>query len=288
MAKSKVLLKLMVLALAVCALVFIGNGSLRVMSQSPPIAEIHFAGSSEVAPAFARREELRSRCPCYSSPHLLTALMPPNNVALTTATHPTFFIYIPHSSLPQTPEQLKSGQTSVSSEAYEVEFELVDDRENPIYQTTFAIGDTPGIVSFTLPTTAPPLEYGKYYHWYFEVLCDREDRSGDSIVSGWSRRLELSPDRWRSLKAASPLERPAVYAEAGLWHETLASLAELRRSQPKDRMLATAWTHLLKSVGLEKISQEPLANCCTLHQLKKYGNRSLLLRERPISNIPGC
>lgn len=288
MAKSKVFLKLTVLALAVCVLVFSGDWYLRVLSQSPPISEIQFAESSEVAPTLARREELRSRCPCYSSPQILTALMPANNLALTTATHPTFFIYVPHTTPPQTPDQMKSGQTSINSAVYEVEFELANEKEESIYQTRFAIGDTPGIVSFTLPTAAPSLEVGKNYQWYFEVLCDRDDRSGDSIVSGWSRRIALSPDRLNALAAASPSEKPALYAKAGLWHETLTALAELRRSQPKDKTWVTVWSNLLKAVGLDKIAQEPLADCCTLNQLKKYGNRSLILRERPINSTPGC
>ena len=285
MAKSKFPLPLTILSLAVCLLVFSLNWPSRVGSQLPPgsSAQIRFAAPPESTPAFARREEARSRCPCYNSPQTLTALIPASNLALTTATHPTFFLYVPH-----TAGATQTGTRPSARERFDVEFQLADEQEHEIYQTTFAITGTPGIVSFTLPPAAPALEPNKYYRWYFEVICDREDRSGDSVVSGWSRRLEPSPSVLQALKQASPQLQPAIYAQAGLWHDTLATLAELRRSQPNDSRLTTAWVELLKSVGLDKVAQEPLVNCCTQDDLKKERDRPLTLRDQEPTMEYGC
>lgn len=284
MAKRKFSLHLTVLALACfCLLTFSANWPLKVHSQSPPtaIAQIHFATPPEAAPAFARREESRSRCPCYSSSQPLTALIPASNLALTATAHPTFFLYVPHAT-----GDGKTANHAVDREQFEVEFELADQQQQRVYQTTFNIVSTPGIVSFTLPATAPPLEPKKYYHWYFEVICDRDDRSGDSVVSGWSRRVELTPTQVQALAQASPLEKPRIYAQAGLWHDLLATIAELRRPQPGNPLLGVVWVELLKSVGLEKVAQEPLVNCCT-QPTEETGDRSML-KDRPLKKETGC
>lgn len=285
MAKSKFPLPLTILALAVCLLVFNLQWPSWVGSQLPPgsIAQIHFATPPESAPAYARREESRSRCPCYNSPQTLTALIPASNLALTTASHPTFFLYVPHAA-----GNAKTGGRPPAREKFDVEFQLADQQEHEIYQTIFAIAGTPGIVSFTLPPAAPALEPNKYYHWYFEVICDREDRSGDSVVSGWSRRVEPNSRVLQALKQASPFQQPGIYAEAGLWHDTIATLAELRRPKPNDSLLTTAWVELLQSVGLDKIAQEPLVNCCTQDDLKKAPDHPLTSIEKEPTIDYGC
>ena len=271
MAKSKFPLHLKILALALFSLALTLLLPTIVLSQSHSkhISEIHFSPPEESAPVVARRQELRSRCPCYNSIHSFTAILPPTSLALTTTDRPTFFLYVPHATAAKTVgKKDDSGcnqnvNNSNFRETFDVEFELVDEQEQKIYQTVFTIAGTPGIISFTLPKNAPPLELNKYYRWYFEVICDPEDRSGDSVVSGWTRRVEVSPNLAKELAQASPTDRPAIYAQFGIWHDTLTALAQLRKSKPNDVPLANAWAELLKSVGLEKIAQEPLVDCCT-------------------------
>jgi hypothetical protein len=271
MAKSKLSQYLKILVLALFPLILTLILPTIVVSQSPLISlnQIHFTPPQESAPAFARRQESRSRCPCYNSINSLTALIPPTSLALTTTDRPTFFLYVPHATFNKTREK-KDGSgcnntvnNSNLRESFEAEFELVNEQEEKIYLTAFTIAGTPGIISFTLPQDAPPLELKKYYKWYFEVICDREDRSGDSVVSGWTRRVEVSPNLAKDLAKTAALDRPAIYAQSGLWHDTMSSLAELRKSNPNNLLLVTAWVELLNSVGLEKISQEPFVDCCT-------------------------
>ncbi|HLO49201.1 MAG TPA: DUF928 domain-containing protein [Kamptonema sp.] len=276
MAKSKFPQQLKILALALFSLALSLLAPTVVVSQSHSnsLSQIHFTPPPESAPAFARRQESRSRCPCYNSVHSFTALLPPTSFAQTTAERPTFFLYVPHATAAKTVVNKddngcnKTVNNSQLRESFGVEFELVDEQERRIYQTEFAITNTPGIISFTLPQNAPPLELKKYYKWYFEVICDREDRSGDSVVSGWTRRVEITPNLAKELAKASPTDRPAIYAQYGLWQDTLTTLAQLRQSQPLDVSLAKAWEQLLKSVGLENISQEPLVECCHAQKLE--------------------
>jgi len=58
--------------------------------------------------------------------------------------------------------------------------------------------------------------------------------------------------------ATSLLDRVIIYAKAGIWYDALSNLAELRRRNPNDPTVIRDWQELLKSVGMEKIAQEPL------------------------------
>ncbi len=214
---------------------------------TPPILQAQ-APTPAITRRSGRRRPASARGPCLPSEKSLTALMPETNLGLTVATHPTFFFYIP--------------QTTATS----AEFVLLDEANNhKVYETTFTITGTPGIVSVSLPAskTLPPLEIGKDYHWYVSVICDPDDRSGDVYVDGWVQRVEPTPSLMSQLEKASPAERVALYRKNGIWHDTLTFLAEGRRLNPSNSALAAEWATLLRSVGLEKIAQERLNGIST-------------------------
>jgi hypothetical protein len=56
------------------------------------------------------------------------------------------------------------------------------------------------------------------------------------------------------LATAKPREYTA-YAAHNVWYDAVTNLAELRRANPGDRVLAQEWTNLLKAVGLEELAQ---------------------------------
>jgi hypothetical protein len=174
----------------------------------------------------------------------LTALIPKTQFSLTVGEYPTFFIYVPQA----------SEQTGV--------FTLLDEDNNIVYETRVTLPSQAGVVSLSLKDTGTlaPLKVGKPYQWYFSIVYDFDNRSKDRLVQGWIQRVEPSPDLTRKLEQAASKNRPALYAAAGIWHETLATLAELRRSTPNDATLAQQWEELLKSeaVELNAIAKEPL------------------------------
>lgn len=182
----------------------------------------------------------------FSAQDKLVALLPATEPVLTVAEYPTVFVFV---SLPQTT-------------AKEADFTLWggSNQDKVVYETTIKLPSKPGIVSFSLPKnrTLPPLEVGKSYYWDFSVACDPQNRAEALVAQGQIQRVELNRDLVKSLKNASLRDRPAVYAEAGIWYDALTSLAELHRSSPQDSTLAADWAELLKSVGLETIAQEPL------------------------------
>ena len=192
-----------------------------------------------------------SRGSCLESRENLTSLMPPNNLGLTTEEYPTLFWYVPKST------------------AEKLEFKL-QDGSREVYKRTFRIPSESGVISFTLPKSelAAPLEVGKMYHWYFTIICptnpaeDLPENSGNAIVDGWIERSEPSATLVKQLDSAAPSDRPALYAAAGIWHDSLTTLAELRRRDPNNRNLAIQWKKLLISVGLDEIVEKPMLECC--------------------------
>lgn len=176
----------------------------------------------------------------YQGGKCVTALVPETSPALTVAEYPTFFIYVPDY-VPET--------------SPEVEFSLRDENGYAIYNTTVKITGAPGIISLSLPAneTVLPLEMGKSYQWHFSTAYNPGVNT-----TGWLQRVKLSSTLTRELENTEPRNRVALYAAAGIWHEALTTLAELRCNEPNDMTLADDWAALLVSGGLHQIALETL------------------------------
>jgi hypothetical protein len=146
---------------------------------------------------------------------------------------------------------------------------LQDENDNEVFQTSFKASEnmtngvetqglsTPGVVGIPLPSTAPPLEVGKRYHWNFSIYCG-ESEEGAIWVDGWVERVPLSPALKLQLAAATPERRVALYGEARLWYDTITSLAQLRLQDPANPTLKVEWLKLLKSIDLDAIAPQPI------------------------------
>jgi hypothetical protein len=171
----------------------------------------------------------------------LTLLLPSTKLGLTVSPHPTFMVYVP--------------QTSASV----VVFTLENQQGEGIYKTKLDLKETPGIVSFSLPETEPPLEIGKDYKWVVSMVCQPAGPT-DPFTEGVVRRIQPNPALVSQLDRAKPFDQVVLYAKSGVWYEAANDLAILRKSQPQDPELTTAWKELLRSVGLDAISSAPLKN----------------------------
>jgi hypothetical protein len=171
-----------------------------------------------------------------------TALVPENKRGRTVSDYPTFFFY-----LPQPNAEL-------------AEFILEDENGNLIYGQALTIKNLSGVIGVSIPpnTNVPPLEVGKKYTWVFSLVCDLEDRSGDQVERGFLRRVELSAEILPKLENADPRQKTVIYAENGIWHDALGTLAAARRANPNDPVLKTDWESLLDSVTLGAIAKEPI------------------------------
>lgn len=183
----------------------------------------------------------------------LTVVAPTNNLVTTVSDHPTLYWYVPET-------RAKSAELVIS-----------DNQGKKIHQTSFAVNGTPGIVKLSLPATVG-LKIGEQYKWTLTLIDHPENPSENDLerlsenqsVTGLLKRTQLNSEQKRQLAAAKePLKRADIYAQAGVWQETLTILDQLRHDRPNDAKVTEAWQQLLQSVRLNAIATAPLIDCCT-------------------------
>ena len=250
-----------------------------LVSSNPNNLGVHFVQQPELpdnGTPTGRREGAAGRGNCATESRL-TALVPAFEKTLaddgkkatyvwgkTSAEYPTFWFYVPYSSA-----SLRS-----------VEF-VLQDGEDDVYRSPVTLPNTPGIVSFRLPSTEKPLEVGKMYHWFFKVNvnCAAKQLSNakeyQDYVEGWVQRVELNSRVTHQLETATPQQRIAIYAANGIWHEALSAIADLRLLEPQAATLKDDWTEMLQFAGLSDIASKPLVKCCTIKTEVFLGNDQL-------------
>ncbi|MEM9272624.1 MAG: DUF928 domain-containing protein [Cyanobacteria bacterium P01_F01_bin.143] len=169
----------------------------------------------------------------------LVPLIPTSAKGLTVSSHPTVLAYLPETS------------------ADKILFSWRDEQNNDHYQIFLPLNHPGGVISLTLPEDAPPLEVGKNYHWALAIIPDTKLKPDTPTIEGQIQRVTLESAIRDRLEVANPLETAVIYGEAGIWYETVATLAQLTTAAPDDNNLKSNWEYLLTSVGLEKISQVP-------------------------------
>lgn len=166
---------------------------------------------------------------CFSGNKHLTALVPQSHIMLTTVENPVFYFYIPKTSA-STLELVVRDQTQT----------LVKQSYKPSAQA--------GVVGIPLPRKS--LEVGKEYHWVLSVICHPEARSNDKVVEGGIKRIQPDPQLVKNLEKATPEQRVFLYAQAGIWQNTLMTLANLLAADPNNPKLNDDWQTLLTGDGV--------------------------------------
>lgn len=219
---------------------------LFLLASSPTIAlaqrRINFRPTSTGAPGNREAGANRSGA-CTQEDNGLVALLPESNLALTAEAHPAAYAYIP------------------SNSAQYAEFALYEEISNElVYGTLFNVSGDSGLISIEMPdnATLSPLQVGQRYYWYLSLICNVRDRPGDMTVQGNFERVALSGELSSRLQSSSPSQHPLVYAEAGLWTETVASLLDLNQQNPEDLTAQQDFSDLLEAVGLSALANQQL------------------------------
>jgi Domain of Unknown Function (DUF928) len=169
----------------------------------------------------------------------MVPLLPPAKYGRTLEAHPTMLVYVPPTQTPQT-----------------VFFSVQDENRQNLYQTTLELSGEGGIIRVTLPESAPALELGKTYTWFFApVPSEGFLRPDNYSVVGWVKRVELPVE---SAATANLIDRAAAYAASGVWYDTLNLVVSAQQAQPNNPTLASEWKDLLEQVGLEAVADQPL------------------------------
>lgn len=163
----------------------------------------------------------------------VVSLIRDNELGLTATERPSILFYLPPTSAPNIQITLEDGVSK-------------------LYTRTVKTPAKTGFVQFKFSdfTDSPALIPGKTYQWTFTLICDPQDPSANVTVSGSIQRIELDPILINELRTAKPSDRVALYANNGLWYDTMATLVEALQSNPNDPQLAKSWRELLKSVEL--------------------------------------
>ena len=168
----------------------------------------------------------------------LIAVTPKNNVITTLADQTAVYVYID-----QNPDK-------------KAKFVLVDEEtENYLYETNFSLTNTVGIIKISLPKSVK-LQPNKTYIWQFRVICDGEARYKDKFIEGFVQRKSLTSEQITKIQQLQkPLEKAKLYAEYGIWHETLEILTAQKNSNFQEE-----WKQLLESVELGEFANAPIIN----------------------------
>ena len=180
----------------------------------------------------------------------LTALLPTSTSQwLTVKDHPGFLLYLP--------------PTAASA----LFFQIKDNQENLKYQDILPIqANQAQVIEIGLPQNQQGLELNQNYQWSVFLLCNYNPKLHAQDVESFEQSYDLMNEPWlmgsvKRVEATSTLsnqpddaislELAKQYAQNGLWFDTLAILAQLRRSQPDNQTFIQAWEELLQAEGFD-------------------------------------
>lgn len=167
----------------------------------------------------------------------LTALVPQSNHGLTTAKHPTFWVYLPQTAARQAILSIKTEGSS------------------PHWQQSIDLTGTTGTIGIKLSKDALPLEIGKNYQWALILICGDRPYPNDPVVAAEIERIDKSQIKPKMPTNTTGLEKAAWYARQGIWYDALNVLVTEKSSLDNWHDL---WVRYLQSGGLKEVAREPV------------------------------
>ena len=168
----------------------------------------------------------------------ILSVLAPDHSGFTTSEQPSLYWFI-------------SKETSLP-----VELTVMDPQGvEPILETKLPAPVTPGIHRIRLSDFNVHLAPGAAYRWFVSVVPDADRRSKDITAGGAIERVEMPADLKAKVAQARKSDLPSIYAEAGIWYDTVAAISELIDAAPQDQALHKQRTALLSQVGLTGVTE---------------------------------
>ena len=168
----------------------------------------------------------------------LVSALAPDHSGFTTSEQPSLYWFI-------------SGSTS-----FPVELTVMDPQGvKPILETRLPAPVTAGVHRIRLSDYNVRLAPGASYRWFVSVVPDADRRSKDIMAGGTIERIEMPEGLKAKLAQAPKSDLPSIYAEAGLWYDTVATISEQIEAAPQDQVIRDQRTALLSQVGLTGITE---------------------------------
>ncbi len=211
-----------------------------LLAQSSKAKPPSFRAPRRGTPSISGGGATRSKT-CLAPNQSLKAMLPKENGGFTLTGRPTVLVYVP------------------TGTAQSAEFVIKDAEENDVYRATVPLVQNKSqLVALRLPASAPELQVGQGYTWYFSVVCESKNRFADVFIRAVVERIQPDAELSNQLQQAKGGELVNVYAESGIWYDSLATVLDLRAKNPNNTDVTNSWMSLLRSVGLEQFGNNPV------------------------------
>jgi len=231
-----------------------------IVPQSPPSGEQKEKEDSKVSESHGQKSTTPVNTPVYQPPlrgapggrvgggtrgigdeFITLFALVPNHVGLTVQGQPTLYWYL-------------SKATDLP-----IEVTIIEDQSIfPLLEKRISIPVQPGINRIRLADSAVFLPLGKQYRWFIAAVPAPDRRSKDIIAGGMIERVELPEALRVKLSQADKRNIPSIYAESGIWYDTITAISELIEAYPNDTNLRKQRAALLEQVGLSQVAQHEM------------------------------
>ena len=166
------------------------------------------------------------------------AVLAPDHTGLTVQEQPAIYWYLSKST------------------TYPIELTIIDNQTiQPLVEQRISGPIQPGVQRVQLADYDLHLSPGVPYRWSVALVVDPENRSRDILAGGFIERIALPETLQAQLAGASKARIPFIYAEAGLWYDSLAAISELIDAAPNNPSLRNQRASLLEQVQLAEVAQ---------------------------------
>jgi len=173
---------------------------------------------------------------------LTLTVLAPEHVGLTTKEQPSLFWY--------------------QSKAAKMRFELTIMEAKgiePILEIKLQNAPSDGIQRLRLSDYGARLKPNVEYRWTVAMIVDPDNRSRDVVASGVIKRVDPPATLKDRLGKSSPAEVAFVYADEGIWYDSLEALSDEIENQPQNKGLHEQRAVFFIQVGLKEAA---------LHEMK--------------------
>ncbi len=139
---------------------------------------------------------------------------------------------------------------------YPIEFTIIENKAvKPLLEKRIRSPEKPGVQDIRLSDFGVHLRQNVQYKWFLALVIDPDRRSKDILAGGVIERVEFPETLRAKLDEAGKERAHYVYAEAGIWYDTLAAISDLMDASPNNTVLRKQRASLLEQVRLPEIAQ---------------------------------
>jgi len=164
-------------------------------------------------------------------------VLAPDHTGLTTREQPTLYWYV------SKPVASRLEVTVINDQAID-----------PALEEEVKAPSHAGIQSIDLAKAGVKLKPGVEYRWFVSAIADPDQRSNDVVASGTIERITPDAALKSKIAGADGRNLAGVYAQAGVWYDTIDTLSRMIEKSPGDSTLREQRAELLDQVGLKSVA----------------------------------